>query len=345
MTLRVSRADLTKAAEGVGIDAERAEALWSALERGGAGRPRFDAVHVLYYVGALAVILGMATLTASQWDTLTGLGIVVISGIYASVFLALGHMLWHRREGLRTPGGLLVTMAVSMTPLIVYGIEKQFGIWPFEEPGTYQDFHRWVRSGWFAMELATVVAGCAALYFYRFPFITAPIAFVLWYLSMDMTAIIFGNEDFAWDERRMVSVIFGLAVIAVAYVVDLRFRREFAFWLYLCGLLAFWGSLSLMDSDPEIGKFFYFVINVGLMALAVFLRRRTFLVFGGLGVIGYVGYLSYELFEDEILFTIALSLIGLAILGLGVLVSRTRRAIATWVDETLPPAMQRLRPE
>ena len=46
------------------------------------------------------------------------------------------------------------------------------------------------------MEMATIAAGVIALWFFRFPFLTAPTAFVLWYVSMDLTPIISGGAVF-----------------------------------------------------------------------------------------------------------------------------------------------------
>lgn len=345
MTLKIKRSQLLNAAAEAGVEAESAAAIWANLERGDAGTSaRLDAVHVLYYFGALISILGMGLLGASQWDSLSGLGIVGLGLAYAAVFVGVAEWLRARVGRVTAPVGLLVTMAVSLTPVVVYGIQREYGLWPFEDPGEYRDLDTWIRSGWFVMELATVATASLALTIYRFPFLTAPIAFVLWYMSMDLTPIVYPEADWAWDERQLVSVWFGLAVLVLAYVVDLRFRRDFAFWLYLSGLLAFWGGLSSMDSGSELAKFGYFITNLGLIAAGVFLRRRTFMVFGAFGVIGYVGYLSYEHFEDQILFTMALGVIGIAIVALGVLISRNQQRLSLWADRVVPVWLQRFRP-
>lgn len=89
MTLKIKRADLLQAASDVGIEPDRGEALWAALDERGAGTPRFDAVHVLYYFGALLSILGMGIFGASQWDYLSGLGIAGMGLAYAAIFLGL----------------------------------------------------------------------------------------------------------------------------------------------------------------------------------------------------------------------------------------------------------------
>ena len=141
----------------------------------------------------------------------------------------------------------------------------------------------------------------------------------------------------------MVSLWFGLAMLPMAWVVDVRARGDFAFWLHLFGLLAFWGGLSLLDSDSELGKAIYCLINVALLFLAVFLQRRAYAVFGALGVTIYLGHLSF-MFADSLLFPFALSAIGVAIIAAGLLYYRRSADIEGWVERTLPPAALALRP-
>jgi hypothetical protein len=76
------------------------------------------------------------------------------------------------------PGGLLITIAVTMAPMLVYGVQETLGWLNVLEHG-YRDlyeFWRVARGGWVPMELATIVAGLVALRFYRFAFLVAPIA-------------------------------------------------------------------------------------------------------------------------------------------------------------------------
>jgi hypothetical protein len=49
-------------------------------------------------------------------------------------------------------------------------------------------------------------------------------------------------------------------------------------------------------------------------------------------------------FEDSLLFPLILSLIGLAVIGLGIWYFRKQKAIAHWLLTSLPPELQRLRP-
>jgi hypothetical protein len=194
------------------------------------------------------------------------------------------------------------------------------------------------------MDGATVLAALIALRFFRFPFIVMPLAVALWFASMDLTPWIFGDKWADWENRKIISIWFGLFVLAVAWLVDLRAKGDFAFWLHLFGLLTFWGGLTAMDSDSELSKALYCALNVLLLLLSIFLQRRAYAVFGALGIASYLGHLSYRVFKDSLLFPFALSLIGVAIIAAGLLYFRRRTAIDAWIERSLPPGLRALRP-
>lgn len=305
----------------------------------------FDAAHLLWYAGALIVIGAMGLFSTVAFSQMGGQALTACAVVYAIVFTIAGHHLWHRKN-LRTPGGLLITIAVSMAPLAVYGIQEALGWWgTFGRPGTVQDFYVWIKGSWIFMEIAAIVAGVIALRFYRFPFIVSVIAVALWFMSMDLTPWIFGTGQFDWEMRRKVSVWFGLAVIIIAWIVDYRSRDgDFAFWLHLFGLMTFWGGITATESSSEPAKAVYCLLNVGLLLMSVILMRRAYAVFGALGISIYLGHLADVVFKDSLLFPFALSLIGIAIISAGLLYHRKREMITAWITAHLPESVLRLRP-
>jgi len=342
--MNISREDLRWAADKGHLNPGQDEALWRALQSRTADKPRFDAANVAYYAGALIVIGAMGWFMTKAWEGLGGAGIFTVALCYAICFVLAGRMLWDKL-GLRVPGGLLFTMAVGMTPLATYGILRQFNLWPQQDPGAYAGFHVWINGSWITLEIATILAGVIMLRFRRFPFLTAPIAFALWYMSMDVWPLLMGMHDLDWETRRWVSLWFGLATLVVAYAVDFRGRDEdFSFWIYFFGLLAFWGGLSFMDSNSELGKFFYALINVGLIAVSLVLRRVMFLVFGAIGVSGYIGHLAYSIFQDSMLFPFALTFIGLAVIAVGVIYQRNRARFEAALQRYMPAGVRALLP-
>lgn len=342
--LTVTWDDLQTAVANQVVTAEQADRLWDFFGQRTSARPKFDAAHVAYYGGAVIVLGAMGWLLTEAWDGLNGFAVTLIAALYAAAFWQAGETLW--KKGLATPGGLLFTLAVWMVPLGIHGLERALNLWPQGDPGSYRDYYVWVKGSWLLMEVGTIAAGALAIWHRPFPFLTFPIAFALWFMSMDLTPMIFGKTEFTWDERKWVSMMFGLAMLLAAYLADLRnrVRQDFAFWGYLFGVVAFWGGLSLMEGGTELSKFAYCLINIGLIVVSILLRQRVFLVFGALGVLGYLGHLSYRVFEDSILFPVVLTMVGISLIYLGVLYQRHSKAIAETLQARLPPTLHDLIP-
>lgn len=324
-----------------------ADARTPAFESGG-GKPAkssFTVENVIYFFGALIIIAAMTFFIGVTFEKLGGPGIALVSALYIAAFVVAGRTLYFD-HGHETPGGLLVTIAVCIVPLFIYGLEVTFNFWPERNaPGSYHQYHVWVKSSWIFMEIGTIAAGALALKYFKVPFLTMPIAVSAWYLSMDLTPLFFGSDSFAWEERLLVSCFSGIIMIFIAYYYDRRTEKDYSFWLYMFGVIAFWGSLSFMrGSGGELGKFLYCLINIAMIFISVMIHRKVFIVFGGLGVFGYLGYLSSNVFRDFIGFTFALTILGLAIIGAGLFYSRNREYFES-IPERIPDHLKRYLPQ
>lgn len=195
------------------------------------------------------------------------------------------------------------------------------------------------------MESTTVAAGLIALRFWRFPFLTAPVAYALWYMSMDLVELFGNHQGMGWEEKHVVSCAFGGVMLLAAYLTDLHGKSDdFAFWGYLFGLMAFWGGLTSMDSDSEFNKFVYCLINIGLIFCSLALRRRVFIIFGSLGVFGYLAHLAYRVFADSILFPFVLSILGIGIILAGLQYQRKRKSIDQYLRKSILPHIRAVIP-
>jgi hypothetical protein len=352
--MQFTESDLRAAAAAGAIEPTQLERLLDFLAVRAASRtaeappaagPKFDVAHLLWYAGALIVIGAMGMFSTLAFSQMGGRALTATAAVYAVIFAGAGHYLWHEKK-LRTPGGLLIAIAVSMAPLAVYGVQDALG-WcgQFGRPGSMHDFYIWIKGSWIFMEVAAILAAAIALSFYRFPFIVSIIAVALWFMSMDLAPWIAGSPYADYDTRRMLSIAFGVAMLAVAYGFDRRQRTgDFAFWLYLFGLLAFWGGISATSGGSNLAKAVYCAMNVGLLLIAVFLDRRVFAVFGVLGIAAYLGDLANKVFRDSLIFPFALSLIGVGVIVAGLYYHRHQAAIAAWLDARLPGPVKRLRP-
>lgn len=306
--------------------------------------PRFDAVHMMWYAGALIVMGAMGLFSTLAFSQMGGKALVATAIAYGIGFAYAGNYLWTTKN-MRTAGGLLIAIAVSMAPLAVYGVQEHLGIWGKTRPGTVRDFYTVISSGWLFMEIATIAAASVALRYFRFPFIVLMIAIALWFMSMDIVPWLTNQVFWTFESNRQISIVFGFATIITAVIVNARQRTgDFAFWLYLFGVIMFWGSISATSGGTTLQKAIYCALNVSFLLIAVFLGRRVFAVFGTIGIAFYLGDLAEKVFKDSLMFPFALSLIGVAIIAAGLYYHRHQDAARAWFDAWLPAPLKRLRP-
>lgn len=339
---RFDARDLARAVDAGVLNPGQDQALLTFLQRQPAQQASFQLAHVAFYFGALLIMGAMGWLLSEAWMRIGDSALLSIALAYIALLTVGGLVL--QRRGQTIPGGVLAAVAVSIVPLAVFALERITGLWPLDDAQThYHNYYTYVQGGWLLMEAATVLGGLLMLRLIPFPFIVMPIALALWFMSMDLTEWVYGDQ-FNWEQRQQVSVWFGLGLLLLFLGIDGRTRQDFAFWGYLAGLLAFRGGLSSMESASELGKALYCLINLGLIAAAVLLRRPMFMVFGALGVAAYLGYLAYDVFADSLLFPVVLTLIGLGVIGLGLLYQKHRDRLSTRLRAALPQGLLMLLP-
>ncbi|MCC7531250.1 MAG: DUF2157 domain-containing protein [Candidatus Melainabacteria bacterium] len=332
-TLTVDRNDLEWAAgEGL-ISQPQVGQLWDALLKRHAERPQFDLAHLFWYAGAVLVLIAMSWFGIEMGTRYGAPAVLATSVVYSAAFLAGGARLWG--QNLKVPGGLLVTLAVTMVPVAVGSLAESVG-YPLSTYLSNTGFQ-------FLLEGVTVASALLALRFFKFPFLTAPIAASLWLMSLTAVDYLFsGSGSFfgMWNEQLTVTMLFGIGITFVGLLVDGKREGDYSFWLYLFGVSAFWFSLSLLDSGSELGKAIYGLINVGLMFTSVLLSRRVFLVYGSFGVLYYVGHLFYTLFAGSMLFPLFLTLFGVSIIWAGVKYHKNQAAIDGFLLALVPAPLR-----
>ena len=322
--------------EGI-VSQDQADNLFKYLAALPSSGPGFDFTHVLYYMGGLIAIGAMTLFMNLGWERFGGWGILFISLAYAGAgFKFAGNF---QKKGHAIPAGICATFVVALTPLAIYGLQQAMGWWP--DDTTYREYHRYIRWHWIFMELGTLAVGAIIVWLYRYPFLQMPIAATLWYISMDIAAMMAGDKP-GFELRALVSMYFGLAMTLFAFWVDFRSSKsgDFAFWLYLFGVIAFWGGLTSQHSDSEFSKFMYFCVNLVLIVVGVVIVRRVFLVFGAIGSSIYLGHLAEEVFKESWLFPIVMTAIGLGIICLGLIWQKNEKTVTARVRICLPRALR-----
>lgn len=337
--MKITEAHLERAVERNILSADQAAALNTFLKEQPDTGPTFDFTHLLYYFGGLVAIGAMSLFMNLGWEQFGGWGIFFISLAYAGVGLKLTE--FFRLRGFAVPAGICATFVVALTPLAIYGLQNALGWWPDESP--YQAYHRYIRWHWIFLEFGTLIVGVIMARRSQYPFMLMPIAVTLWYMSMDIPAMLIeGANDFEF--RSLVTMQFGLAMTVIAIWTDIRSRKaaDYAFWLYIFGVMAFWGGLTSQDSNSELGKFVYFCINLILIGCGAILVRRVFVVFGGLGSAIYLSHLADTVFKDSWLFPAALTAIGLGIIYAGIVWQKREKEITARIHSLLPDSVREL---
>ena len=337
--MKISKKKLELAVDEKIISLDQAEKLFDFLKGSPSSGPSFDFTHVLYYMGGLIAIGAMTLFMNLGWERFGGGGIFFISLLYAGVGLKLAANF--QNKGHVVPAGICATFVIALTPLAIYGLQKAIGWWP--DDSIYREYHQYIKWHWIYMEFGTLAVGALIAYIYRYPFLQMPIAVTLWYMSMDIVAMLVdGRPDF--ELRALVSMYFGLAMTLFAFWVDIRSAKsgDYAFWLYLFGVMTLWGGMTSQHSDSEISKFFYFSINLVIIVVGVIIVRRVFVIFGAIGCSIYLGHLANEVFKDSWLFPIALTAIGLGIIYLGLLWQKNETEITRKVRSYLPLPLREL---
>jgi hypothetical protein len=330
----ISERQLRTAVDRAGLPEDAFHRILVALDDAPQTASSFEVAHVSYYLGGLLILGAMGWFIASSWDRLPGIALFLIALVYAALFGGLGTRLF-RQPATRVPGGILVTVAVCMTPLAVYGLERQLGWWPMGNHLPSSGFHPSVAGNWVLVELATMLLALLALRWVRFPFLTAPTAGALWYLSLDVPALLFGTH-WTFHQECWMAIGFGLLMLLAAYRLDDDIELDFAFWFYLFGLLSFNIGLTMLGDGSQLASALYCLLHLLLMLLAVVLQRKAFLVFGALGVFAYLLNEAQSYFRNSLTFSLALTVLGGLFIAAGILYKRNEQSISTRLRPLMP---------
>lgn len=294
-------------------------------------KKKFTMENFLYYFGAVIIMLAMGWYLGRAWESFGHGGLLAVCLLYFVIFTLLGNFLWKKDK--KTPGGLLYVCAVSIVPLAVWAFESLVG-WMPKNLSDYSDFHIWIRGGWIFMEIATILAGLTFLKFRKVPFMTLPICYSAWYMSMDIVPICLGNfGEPTWGIRNFATAVFGILMLGFAMKYDKKYEEDFSQWLYLFSATMLWcviGSvLCQFKWDNEFAYFFYGLFSFAYMIFSIVIRRKVFMVWGAIGTSAYIAHLAYVIFKDSPLFPLVLVLFGLAVIFAGVYYAKNCEKLET----------------
>lgn len=294
----------------------------------------FNAITIAYYLGAFVVLFGFGWFLVDRWKALGAGGILVVALIYTTLFLGTAYLL--RRQRFAIAAAFATLLAVGMTPLITWSLLELSGVWPERAPGLCAWDAPWLfdcRGKWMVIELTTILASLVALRTVRYAVLMKPIAISLLVLTFHLTESLFGYT-FQMNAAGWAVVAAASFILLLAYAVDRRndTDQDYAFWLYLPGLVAAFAGMQMVWSFDHSLRHVLILIAIAAMAIAVYLRRLLFLAFGAICFVWYLGYLAFDVFEGVVALPIILATVGLLVI-LG----------AVWAQRNYPRLVERVR--
>jgi hypothetical protein len=340
--MEIGREDLDAAVRSGVLSAEQADALWrrlAARERA-PPPPRESALarDVIVVAVGLVCVPPAAWLLLDVWQRWGGAGGFAVSVALGCAFLAAARLVGRRSGSGAT--SVLVLAGVALVPVAVHAAQHWAGADLATAPPA--DLGDWLHDPDVPVLAATAIAGGVALRAFALPPLTLVLPVVAWFAAMSVAPAIFG-ADVSWSQRALLSALVGLLVLAAGFAVDRRTRRDHAFWLYLAGLVAFWGGLATYHAETGLSLALFVFLDVCLVLVAVVVRRRLFAVFGAVGLGGAAGHLAVDLLVPAaVAAALAAVAIGLTVASLAYdrVEGRLRRAVVGH----LPAALRRVLP-
>eukprot|EP00004_Rigifila_ramosa_P016390 TRINITY_DN388_c0_g1_i2.p1 TRINITY_DN388_c0_g1~~TRINITY_DN388_c0_g1_i2.p1 ORF type:complete len:827 (-),score=203.38 TRINITY_DN388_c0_g1_i2:340-2475(-) len=239
----------------------------------------------------------MTLLMTLGWESFGGFGIAAIASAYGVSFYYGGIHFFYENPDRAIVGVVLGAMAVSMTPLTVYGLQRGAGFWTDGDPGNFQNFRLWVKGSWIWMEVATVVVGMFVFVRIPAPFLLSPVAFCLFLMSMDLTPLLFGRFSFTMQERHLVSFWFGIAMMLTARHINARVTAlvdpqllgnsvDYSYWISRFGVWAYFFGCIGLPSSGGIGRLLFHIAQTCLLLAGAL---YGWVMFGFVGLLGTAG--------------------------------------------------------
>ena len=324
-----------------------------ATSVGDDARPRASALSVVtvaYAVGALLVVFACGWFLLDRWARLGPWGVLGVALGYVAVLVLAARGL--RRSGFSLAADVATMLVVALAPLVAWPFLSLAGRWPdvVSRDPLLRDTV-WMGWQWLVLEGVTMLAALVVLRQRPIVTVTWPLAVALWGSWLHLSQLVRGYDGPLGFERWMM-LSGGLFILFVAERVE-RWQRRAprrarvaadgstvgpsvgdvanAFWVTGLITTAIAYLMIWVRADDSPWQHLLPLLSLGLVALSLYVRRRTLLLVGVLGILGYLGFLAEDVFRDYLSFPILLA-------GFGILV-----ILATvWTQTRFPALVDRL---
>lgn len=266
---------------------------------------------VLYYIGGFIVFIGIVVLLAQNWESFnTVLKLLVTLG--ASLVAFVVGILFGSRENTKGLSQPFYMIAVLTLPVGVYQLLSGLGM-KSEGVGV----------------VTAVFSICSAFYLASF-WMLRKIVFLLFgifslsILFFTVTDQLIGGNlagEFQVNFYEYRLLILSLSYLLLGYAFDKTIVRALSGSLYALGIMGFLGAAyALQGWTPNqslLWETLFPLFAFASMFLSTYLRRKTLLIFGAIGIMAYVIKITGQYFSEGLGWPFALVIAGLAFIGVG----------------------------
>lgn len=265
----------------------------------------FDATKMLYFLGSAVVVIGIVLFVAQVWDDIGAFGRISVTLGLGILFAAIGSVLlknkpannigsvFHGIGGLLIPGGAMVALSelnvdtVSLWPVtITFGVIFAFYI------------------------VLNFVHKNAVLTFFAIANGTA-------FMYLLFEAIVDGSLYDHWEWHAYLTMAVGASYLLLAHSFRDGWNNKLIGILHFFGITGILGAAFSQVFDSVPWQMFYFLLIIGGLYLAVFMKSRSILVMSTIFMLAHVSYITGEYFADSVGWPISLVVLGFIFIGLG----------------------------
>jgi hypothetical protein len=301
-------------------------------------RVPWSSASFLVYLGGLTIFVAFVALISIASNEHGSGAFVLWSALLLAVLWAFAFL--SKRSGHSITAGLFALSAVTAFVVLLGAVLDWFGWFP-DTDHAFSGFRFWLLF----LELATVVSAAVALRIFRFPLLVFGVAAASWFFVTDLIS---GGGD--WS--AIVTIAYGLFLLAVAMSFDAGRSRIYGFWLHVASGLAIGGGLVWFFHDSNFDWILIGVVALVYIGLGDRLMRSSWAVFGAWGLLQttthfadkwadvgffaffpfgffffpFFGYDDYEEHKSHMWAgAFSYAVLGIVFIGIGLLIARRRR--------------------
>jgi hypothetical protein len=259
------------------VTTEQAEAIRRrAPSSAGESRPsrRVEGLTIAYYAGGITVLLAYTLFMGQQWQRFGPLAQSAIAAFSIATLWLLGFVI--RSRASRTGGDLLIFAGAGAMPLLVYSLQRLFGLGDITQTFfSYDRYYTTIAPAWVTMELVSLAVAVLALVITRFPLHALLIAHWSWFLSLDGARFIARSPRWEWTETQFaIGLAVGLTLLALAVITRMRTTRNYSLWFLIYGFPLVWANATALAGNEGPGQLLAALLGAAIVAVGDFIGSR-----------------------------------------------------------------------